>query len=81
MTTTIQNLAHLLDAELTSLEDVELLPVGAGVVDDDGMLWQLDWPGWFPANGVAEQPRTAASLLRYSPTLLLKWLPPEAMGQ
>lgn len=78
MTTTIQNLAHLLHTELTTLEDVEALPVGAGVVDDFGVLYQREYDRlWYPALKSALGMESAA-LLTDSASLLLAWLPPEA---
>lgn len=71
-------IAELLNTEITDLSTLSSMPVGAVVIDDDGMAWQLDWDGnWRPASGIVSAQR-APSLLSRSKTQLLVWLPPEA---
>lgn len=76
------NITDLLGTQITDLDTLTLMPAGAGVVDDYGDLHQRQADDrWYGAFGSNDNSDTSASLLRYSPTLLLAWLPPEVTGR
>jgi hypothetical protein len=75
--------ADLLNTEIADLATLESLPLGAGVVDGDGTLWQRGHEGgrdgsWYSANGETGFVLNADLPKHHGPSLLLIWLPTEA---
>lgn len=74
------SVAELLNTEITDVQTIESLPVGAGVVDFSGVLWQKKEDGWwYPASFSWVGQQGALAMAGQDP--LLVWLPPEAVGR
>lgn len=68
-------LAGLLGTQITDVEVIEALPVGA-VLAGNGMAWQKQADGWwYPSSFSWIKQRGALAMAGYEPTLV--WLPTE----
>jgi len=67
--------ADLMNTVITDLATLEKLPVGAVLIDDEGIAWQKDGDGWWEARKGRINP--PYSLVAENKSLLVAWLPPE----
>lgn len=72
----MRRLTDLIGQELSLPYVVAGLPLGAVVVDGDGIAWQRGLAGrWYPASRLGEcDSRTLIG--EHGPSLLLAWVPP-----